>query len=97
MRLARLKAPGGLENLRLVQTDQPQPGPRDLLVRIRACSLNFHDDLVVTGKFPSADGRVPMTDGAGDVVAVGALTPPSLLPPLPCSQNRQPSRSRPSR
>jgi NADPH:quinone reductase-like Zn-dependent oxidoreductase len=34
--------------------------------------LNFHDDLVVTGKFPSADGRVPMTDGAGDIVAVGA-------------------------
>src|SRR5262249_54036635 len=72
MRLVRLKATGGLENLRLVETDEPRPGPRDLLVRIRACSLNFHDDLVATGKFPSADGRVPLTDGAGDVVAVGS-------------------------
>jgi NADPH:quinone reductase-like Zn-dependent oxidoreductase len=72
MRLVRLKAPGGLRNLQLVEADQPQPGPRDLLVRIRACSLNFHDDLVVTGKFPSADGRVPMTDGAGEVIAVGS-------------------------
>jgi NADPH:quinone reductase-like Zn-dependent oxidoreductase len=72
MRLVRVKAPGGLQNLQLVEADQPQPGPRDLLVRIRACSLNFHDDLVVTGKFPSADGRVPMTDGAGEVIAVGS-------------------------
>jgi len=42
-----------------------------LLVRIRASSLNFHDDLVVLGKIPCADGRIPMSDGAGEVIAVG--------------------------
>jgi NADPH:quinone reductase-like Zn-dependent oxidoreductase len=42
-----------------------------LLVRIRASSLNFHDDLVVRGKIPCADARVPMSDGAGEVIAVG--------------------------
>lgn len=71
MRLARLSAPGGLRNLRLVNEDQPKPGPGQLLVRIRANSLNAHDDMVVTGKIPCADGRVPMTDGAGEVISIG--------------------------
>jgi len=70
-RLARLKAPGGLENLKLVEEDHSEPGPGELLVRIRASSLNFHDDMVVLGKIPSSDGRIPMSDGAGEVIAVG--------------------------
>jgi NADPH:quinone reductase-like Zn-dependent oxidoreductase len=45
--------------------------PGELLVRIRASSLNFHDDMVVLGKIPCADGRIPMTDGAGEVISVG--------------------------
>lgn len=40
-------------------------------MRIRASSLNFHDQMVVAGKIPCADGCVPMTDGAGEVLAVG--------------------------
>jgi NADPH:quinone reductase-like Zn-dependent oxidoreductase len=71
MRLVRLQAPGGLENLRLVEEDHSEPDLGELLVRIRACSLNFHDDMVVHGKIPSADGRIPLTDGAGEVIAVG--------------------------
>ena len=42
-----------------------------MLVGIRAGSLNFHDDMVVQGKIPTRDGLVPLTDGAGEVVAVG--------------------------
>src|SRR5213595_886038 len=71
MRLVRLRAPGGLENLKLVEEDHPKPRPGELLVRIRASSLNFHDLLVVLGKIPCADGRIPMSDGAGEVIAVG--------------------------
>jgi NADPH:quinone reductase-like Zn-dependent oxidoreductase len=71
MKLVRLRAPGGLENLKLLDEPHRHPGRGELLVRIRACSLNFHDDLVVLGKFPSADGRIPMSDGAGDVIAIG--------------------------
>jgi NADPH:quinone reductase-like Zn-dependent oxidoreductase len=72
MRLVRLRAPGGLENLKLVEEDHPKPRTGELLVRIRANSLNFHDQMVVLGKIPCADGRIPMTDGAGEVIAVGA-------------------------
>lgn len=71
MKRVRLRAPGGLEHLEFVETDPPQPRPGEVLVRIRASSVNFHDDLVVHGKIRAADGRVPMTDGAGEVVAVG--------------------------
>jgi NADPH:quinone reductase-like Zn-dependent oxidoreductase len=55
----------------LVEDDRPEPGPGELLVRIGASSLNFHDDMVVRGTIPCVDGRVPLTDGAGEVMAVG--------------------------
>src|SRR5256886_8141777 len=71
MKTVRLRAPGGLENLKLVEEDHPKPRPGELLVRIRASSLNFHDAMVVQGKIPCADGRIPMSDGAGEVIAVG--------------------------
>ncbi|TSE03857.1 NAD(P)-dependent alcohol dehydrogenase [Mesorhizobium intechi] len=72
MKLVRLRAPGGLDRLDLVEEDPPQPGPGDVLVRIRACSLNMRDDFAVRGKTPLADRRVPLSDGAGDVIAVGS-------------------------
>jgi len=71
MRVIRLRAPGGLENLELVDEDHPEPRRDELLVRIRACSLNFRDVFVAQGKTPCADGRIPLSDGAGEVIAVG--------------------------
>src|ERR1700690_3413353 len=71
MRRAWLRGPGGLQELPLVDEDRPEPGPGQLLVRIRASSLNSHDDMVVLGKILCADGRIPMTDGAGEVTSVG--------------------------
>jgi NADPH:quinone reductase-like Zn-dependent oxidoreductase len=71
MRLVRLRAPGGLQNLKSVEEEPRKPRPGEVLVRIRAGSLNFHDDMVVLGRIPCADGRVPISDGAGEVIAVG--------------------------
>ena len=42
-----------------------------MLVRIRASSLNPHDDYVLRGVIPAADGRIPLSDGAGEVLALG--------------------------
>jgi NADPH:quinone reductase-like Zn-dependent oxidoreductase len=42
-----------------------------VLVRVHANCLNYHDYAVVTGQIPAADGRVPLSDGAGEVVEVG--------------------------
>ncbi|MEM7767615.1 MAG: NAD(P)-dependent alcohol dehydrogenase [Pseudomonadota bacterium] len=71
MKVAAVKAPGGLDKLVIEERADPTPGPGEILVRTRASSLNFHDYAVVAGMIPAADGRIPMSDGAGDVVAVG--------------------------
>jgi NADPH:quinone reductase-like Zn-dependent oxidoreductase len=51
--------------------DPGRPGPGQIRVRIEASSLNFHDLGVVLGRRPMPDGRIPMSDGAGHVEAVG--------------------------
>ncbi|MCI4643153.1 MAG: NAD(P)-dependent alcohol dehydrogenase [Hyphomonadaceae bacterium] len=71
MRIARLNQPAGLDNLVIGEKPTPQPGPGEILVRVHASSLNFHDFAVIAGFLPTPDGRIPMADGAGEVVAVG--------------------------
>ncbi len=72
MRAIRVRAPGGLDRLELVELPDPGvPGAGEIRVRLHASSLNFHDLGVVTGQIRSADGRIPMSDGAGVVEAVG--------------------------
>ena len=51
--------------------DPAPPGRGELLVRLRASSLNYHDYMLAIGRIPAKDGLIPMTDGAGEVVAVG--------------------------
>ncbi len=73
MKAVRLSAPGGLDRLQVVAMADPgAPGAGQIRVRLHASSLNFHDYAVVRGFLPSADGRIPMADGAGVVEAVGA-------------------------
>lgn len=68
----RIGAPATLESLHLDQLpDVGDPGPGEIRVRLRASSLNYHDFAVVTGMMPADAGRIPMSDGAGEVVAVG--------------------------
>jgi len=67
-----LRSPGGLEHLNRAELPDPgTPSPGEVRVRIHASSLNFHDLGVVSGRLPTEDGRIPMSDGAGVVEAVG--------------------------
>jgi NADPH:quinone reductase-like Zn-dependent oxidoreductase len=75
MRLYRLAGPAGDDRLTLTEADDPAPGPRDLLVRMRAVSLNYRDLMVLEGRYAHGgvpDGLVPCSDGAGEVVAIGS-------------------------
>lgn len=61
-----------LDNLAYVDMAEPAaPGRGEITVRLRASSLNYHDYLVVLGMIPTPEGRIPMSDGAGEVTAVG--------------------------
>lgn len=72
MKAMRLRHPAGIDSLRLEEMPDPgAPGKGEIRVRIRASSLNYHDYIVVVGGIPTPDGRIPMSDGAGEVVAVG--------------------------
>ena len=71
MKSVVVKQPGGLDKLAIIESNDPQPAAGEVLVRWHATSLNFHDYLVAIGGIPVPDGRIPMSDGAGEIVAVG--------------------------
>ena len=63
----------GLENLEFVEQPTPTPGPGEVLLGVRAISLNFRDLLAIRGLYNPRMRlpRIPCSDGAGEVVAVG--------------------------
>lgn len=71
-RAMRLRQPASVASLYLGEGEALPPGPGEVRVRIRAASLNFRDGLVVSGFFPAMEGLIPLSDGAGEVIDVGA-------------------------
>src|SRR6202049_3046696 len=74
MRVYQLDRPGSLDGLVLAERNVPSPAVGEVLVRVQASSLNVRDLMIINGEFPMPvpPGRVPLSDGAGEVVAVGA-------------------------
>jgi NADPH:quinone reductase-like Zn-dependent oxidoreductase len=65
----------GIDSLAIVERPSPEPGPGQVRVRIRAGSLNYRDLLIARGAYGRGAPKlplVPLSDGAGEVVAVGA-------------------------
>ena len=62
---------GGLDKLAIIKKEAPSPKAGEVLVRWHATSLNYHDYLVAVGAIPVVPGRIPMSDGAGEVIEVG--------------------------
>ncbi|MFD0985747.1 zinc-dependent alcohol dehydrogenase family protein [Methyloligella solikamskensis] len=72
MKAINVEKPGGLDRLKLVDMDAPgDPGKGEIRVKLHASSLNYHDYAVAKGAIPTENGRIPMSDGAGVVEAVG--------------------------
>jgi len=67
------KGGAGIEALVQVERPDPRPGHRQVLVKVKACSLNFRDLGIVRGSYrmPVRENIIPLSDGAGEVVAIG--------------------------
>jgi NADPH:quinone reductase-like Zn-dependent oxidoreductase len=63
----------GIDSLEFVERPSPSPGPGEVLVHVRAISFNYRDLLMVKGLYNPklAFPRIPCSDGAGEVAAVG--------------------------
>ncbi|MFL5297110.1 MAG: NAD(P)-dependent alcohol dehydrogenase, partial [Phenylobacterium sp.] len=77
MRALNVAAPWGLDAIQVVEKPEPQPAPGEVLVRMRAVSLNYRDWLMINGMYgrgaaTSKDVITPFSDGCGVVEAVGA-------------------------
>jgi NADPH:quinone reductase-like Zn-dependent oxidoreductase len=75
MRALKVEAPWGLDAIEVVEVPDPAPGPGEVLVRMRAVSLNYRDLLMVGGIYGRGSGQAgaitPFSDGCGVVEAVG--------------------------
>ncbi|MFN9849098.1 MAG: zinc-dependent alcohol dehydrogenase family protein [Alphaproteobacteria bacterium] len=77
MRALNVTAPWGLDAIQVVEAPDPTPGPGQVLVRMKAVSLNYRDLLMVNGMYgrgaaTTADVITPFSDGCGVIEAVGA-------------------------
>jgi len=66
-----VQAGGGFDKVRVDQETTQPPKSNQIQIRLHANSLNYHDYAVVSGMWGPATNRIPMADGAGEVIAVG--------------------------
>jgi NADPH:quinone reductase-like Zn-dependent oxidoreductase len=71
MKALEVQGPGGLADLKFVERPDPIAGHGEIVVRIKATTLNYRDLLNVSNGGRSTQPFVPMSDGAGVVEAVG--------------------------
>jgi NADPH:quinone reductase-like Zn-dependent oxidoreductase len=73
MRAYRFDSFDSLDELRLREEPDPQPQRGEVLVRVRAVSLNFRDIAMLRGRYPRkcVPGLIPASDAAGEIVAIG--------------------------
>lgn len=74
MKAYHLEKVGSLDGIVLREQEIPSPGPVEVLVRIRATSLNRRELMIMNGNYPlpSKPDVIPFSDGVGEVVAIGS-------------------------
>src|SRR5262244_609290 len=67
------KSGAGIDALVKVERPDPKPTYRQVVVKVKACSLNFRDLGIVRGTYrmPVRENLIPLSDGAGEVIEVG--------------------------
>ncbi len=64
----------GMDGLKIVDRPMPEPGSHQVLIKMRAWSLNYRDLMTITGRYnPRLKlPQIPLSDGAGEIAAVGS-------------------------
>ena len=71
IKTVHIPAGGGFDHVTIGTLQPVAPAHGEITVRLRASSLNYHDYGVVSGAMGPKERRIPMSDGAGEVIAVG--------------------------
>ena len=73
MRVIEIRGESGVGSLKVTERPEPVPGPKQVVLKMKAFSLNYRDLLVIdgVGRWKPPLGRVPLSDGVGIVTAVG--------------------------
>lgn len=73
MRAVEIREAFGLDNLALAERPEPRPGSGQVLLRMRAASLNYRDLMMVKGEYNPRQRLplIPCSDGVGEIVEVG--------------------------
>jgi NADPH:quinone reductase-like Zn-dependent oxidoreductase len=73
MKAYEIQSNAGIDALTLVDRPEPKPTTGQVLIQVKATSLNYRDLLVIEGAYSSGQKYplIPLSDGAGEVVAVG--------------------------
>lgn len=72
MKAYQIQTAAGIDGLTIIDLPTPKPNIGQVLVRVRATSLNYRDTAVVSGMYPGQTlPMIPLSDGAGEVVEVG--------------------------
>jgi NADPH:quinone reductase-like Zn-dependent oxidoreductase len=73
MEAYRIDRFGSVDGIVLRSSEDLRPGPKEIVMRVHASSLNYRDLMVLKGggRGPTKLGVVPLSDGAGEVAAVG--------------------------
>ena len=73
MEAYRIDRFGSVDGIVRRSSPDPRPGPKEVLMRVRASALNYRDLMVLKGggRGPAKLGVIPLSDGAGEVAAIG--------------------------
>ncbi len=86
MKTIEVSGDWGIDHLKVVEQPEPKPGEGQIVVAMKAASLNYRDLLMVQGMGGAKLPVIPFSDGAGDVVAVGSgvtrVTPGDRVCPI---------------
>jgi len=75
VKVFQIEGDWGMDNLRISTRPEPRPGAGEVLLRVKASSLNYRDLLVPNRGYGSFTGNlplIPLSDGVGEVIEIGA-------------------------